>query len=103
MGLAGEVAARIVRRQCLVCGRIPEDCVQAVEDPAETVAEPGQDRIHAHPECRGQNLVRVAGADGVDQLGALDPFAQQQQPILTRGHELGDLVRSRETRQLRAR
>ncbi len=101
--LACQVAPRVVRRQRLVGGRIPCGRVEAVQDPTEAMAEAGQHVLQAHTEGRGHNLRGVAGADGVHQLGPLDPLAQEQQPVRVRTHQLGDLVRRGEARQLFAR
>ena len=56
--------------------------------PAETMPEPGEDLVQAHARTRRRHdLRRVSGADGVHQLGSLDPLAQQQDAVGVGRHD----------------
>lgn len=55
--------------------------------------QPGEHRVQPHAEGRLEDLVRVPGADGVDQLGPFDSLAQQEYSVGPGRQRLRQLVR----------
>ena len=60
--------------------------VDAVDDPVQLSAEQPQQRIHLLPVLRGEDLLRVAIADGIDHVGEVEAAAEQVDDVVQPGH-----------------
>ena len=76
---AGQAAHVVWRRDRAVCRRIPHRCVYAVEDAADIGRPPADHPVEAKAIGAGGDLRCVAGADGRDLVGELQPRLHERQ------------------------